>query len=179
MNRVQTNLVRVATSKLILGESGLFAGQDIEEGSVVACFGAVREVREREEGTRTRLGYNFVVKEREGRSLTITPKQGVTEGCMSHAINHTCHPGFANCRFVHAGITRDTFVWGGEDKGDIGGRRKSVVFVKTTRRVERDAELFVNSSRTTEPSSGFLVLVCATCVVLVSRRFTVKVHQPP
>ncbi len=56
MNSVQTNLVRVAPSKSILGESGLFARQDIEEGSVVACFGTVREVRGREEGTRTRLG---------------------------------------------------------------------------------------------------------------------------
>ena len=46
MNRVRTKLVRVAPSKLILGKSGLFACQDIEEGTVVACFVAVRELRE-------------------------------------------------------------------------------------------------------------------------------------
>jgi len=35
--------------------------------------------------------------------------------------------------------------WGGaEDKGGVGGRRSSAVFVKTTRRVERDAEFFGN-----------------------------------
>jgi hypothetical protein len=46
MNRVRTNLVRVAPSNLILGESGLFARQDIEEGSVVMCSGCGRERRE-------------------------------------------------------------------------------------------------------------------------------------
>jgi hypothetical protein len=111
MHRVRTNLVRVAPS----GESGLFACEDIEEGTVVAGFGTVRQLREGEEGTRTRLGYSFIVKEREGKSLTITPKHGVTEGCMAHAINHTCHPGFANCRFVHAGIV------GGVSEDERGG----------------------------------------------------------
>ena len=47
-------------SKLVHGEAGLFACQDIEEGTVVAGFGAVRQLREGEEGTRTRLGYSFV-----------------------------------------------------------------------------------------------------------------------
>jgi hypothetical protein len=159
MNRVRTNLVRVAPSKLIHGEAGLFACEDIEEGTVVACFGAVRQLRETEEGTRTRLGYSFIVKEREGKSLTITPKHGVTEGCMAHAINHTCHPGFANCRFVHAGIVggwsedeqggiggrRTSEVgWSEDEQGGIGGRRTSQVFVKTTKRVESDTELFAN-----------------------------------
>ena len=65
MNRVRTNLVRVAPSKLIHGEAGLFACEDIEEGTVDASFGAVRPLREGEEGTRTRLGYSFIVKERE------------------------------------------------------------------------------------------------------------------
>jgi len=55
---------------------------------------------EGEEGTRTRLGYTFVVKERDGRALVITPCQGITEGCMAH-------PGFANCKFVHTGITSE------------------------------------------------------------------------
>jgi len=119
--------------------AGLFACEDIEEGTVVACFGAVRQLREGEEGTRTRLAYSFIVKEREGKSLTITPKHGVTETCMAHAINHTCHPGFANCRFVHAGIVGG---WSEDKQGGIGGRRTSEVFVKTTRRVESDAELF-------------------------------------
>ncbi len=81
MNSVRTNLVRVAPSKIIPGESGLFSCEDIiEEGTVVAGFGTVRQLREGEEGTRTRLGYNFIVKEREGKSLTITPKHDVTEG---------------------------------------------------------------------------------------------------
>jgi hypothetical protein len=35
----------------------LFACGDIEDGTVVAGFGAVRQLREGEEGTRTRLGY--------------------------------------------------------------------------------------------------------------------------
>ena len=78
--------------------------------------------------------------------MTITPKRGVTEGCMTHAINHTRHPGFANCRFVHAGIKRGQLVggWSEDEQGGIGGRRTSEVFVKTTRRVESDAELFAN-----------------------------------
>ncbi len=98
----------------------------------------MRQLREGEEGTRTRLGYSFIVKEREGKSLTMTPKHGVTEGCMAHAINHTCHPGFANCRFVHAGIKRGPLVggWSEDEQGGIGGRRTSEMFVKTTRRVE-------------------------------------------
>jgi hypothetical protein len=64
---------------------------------------------------------------------------------MAHAINHTYHPGFANGRFVHAGITRGPLV-GGRAEGErgIGGRRTSEVFVKATRCVERDAELFAN-----------------------------------
>jgi hypothetical protein len=36
MNRVHTNLVRVTPSKLIPGETRLFAYEDIEEGTVVA-----------------------------------------------------------------------------------------------------------------------------------------------
>ena len=43
MNRVRTNLVRVVPSKLIHGETGLFACEDIEDGTVVAGFGAVRQ----------------------------------------------------------------------------------------------------------------------------------------
>ena len=39
---------------------------DIEEGTVVAGFGAVRQLQEGEEARRTRLGYSFIVKEREG-----------------------------------------------------------------------------------------------------------------
>ena len=90
---------------------------------MVVGFGAVRQLQEGEAGTRTRLGYSFIVKEREGKSLTITPKHGVTEGCMSHAINHTCHPGFENCRFVHAGIVGG---WSEDEQGGIGGRREGV-----------------------------------------------------
>jgi hypothetical protein len=65
---------------------------------------------------------------------------------MVHAINHTCHPVFANCRFVHAGIKRGSLVggWSEDEQGGIGGRRTSEVFVKVTRHVESDAELFAN-----------------------------------
>jgi len=157
MNRVRTHLVRVAPSKLIHGESGLFACQDIEEVTVVAGFGAVRQLREGEEGTRTRLGYSFIVKEREGKSLTITPKHGVTEGCMAHAINHTCHPGFANCRFVHAGIVGG---WSEDEQGGIGGRRTSEVFVKTTKRVESDTELFANYGTNFRFAGGCVCHLC-------------------
>jgi len=126
-------------------------------GTVVAGFGAVKQLREGEEARRTRLGYSFIVKEREGKALTITPKHGVTEGCMAHAINHTCHPGFVNCRFVQAGIV------GGrseDEQGGIGGRRTSEVFVKTTRRVESDAELFANYGTKFRFAGG---CVCHSC----------------
>jgi hypothetical protein len=64
---------------------------------------------------------------------------------MAHAIIHTCHPDFANCKFVQTEITSDPLVGGGaEDEGGVGGRRTSAVFVKATRRVERDAEFFGN-----------------------------------
>jgi hypothetical protein len=126
-------------------------------GTVVAGFGAVKQLREGEEARRTRLGYSFIVKEREGKALTITPKHGVTEGCMAHAINHTCHPGFANCRFVHAGIVGG---WSEDEQGGIGGRRTSEVFVKTTRRVESDAELFANYGTKFRFAGG---CVCHSC----------------
>ena len=93
MNRVRTNLVRVVPSKLIHGETGLFACEDIEDGTVVAGFGAVRQLREGEEGTRSRLGCSFIAKEREGKSLIITPKHGVTEGCMTDAIRNDVNTG--------------------------------------------------------------------------------------
>jgi hypothetical protein len=34
--------------------------------------------------------------------------------------------------------------WSEDEQGGIGGRRTCEVFVKTTRRVESDAELFAN-----------------------------------
>ena len=37
---------------------------------------------------------------------------------MAHAINHTCHPGFVNSRFVHAGIV------GGRSEDEQGGYRR-------------------------------------------------------
>ena len=37
-------------------------------GTVVAGFGAVKQLREGEEARRTRLGYSFIVKEREGKA---------------------------------------------------------------------------------------------------------------
>jgi hypothetical protein len=63
---------------------------------------------------------------------------------MAHAINHTCHPDFENCKFVYAGITRDPRGVGQEEEGGVGGRRTSVVFVQATRRVEREEEFYEN-----------------------------------
>ena len=40
-----------------------------------------------------------------GRRLAITPCQGDTEACVAHAIHHTSHTDFANCKFLHTGIT--------------------------------------------------------------------------
>jgi hypothetical protein len=47
---------------------------------------------------------------------------------------------------MHAGIKRGLLVggWSEDDQGGIGGRHTSEVFVKATRRVESDAELFAN-----------------------------------
>ena len=88
---------------------------------------------------------------------------------MAHAINHTCDPGFANCRFVHAGIKRGPLVggWSEDEPRGIGGRRTNEVFVKATRRVWREMQ---NCLRTMEPSSCLLVCVCAICVVRLNRR---------
>ena len=73
VNRVRTDMVRVGPSNLLRGESGLFARETIIEGTVVACFGAVRELRKGKVGTRTRIGYSFVreiVRETGGRTLS-------------------------------------------------------------------------------------------------------------
>jgi len=57
---------------------------------------------------------------------------------LGHAINHTCHPDFQNCKFLHTGVTKDPRGVGQEDdEGCVGGSRTSVVFVQATRRVER------------------------------------------
>jgi hypothetical protein len=142
--RVRTDMVRVGPSNLLRGESGLFARETIIEGTIVACFGAVRELRQGEVGTRTRIGYSFIVREPEGRTLEITPRQGITEKCLAHAINHTCHPDVENCKFVYAGITRDRRGVGQEDEGGVGRRRTNIVFVQATRRVEREEEFYAN-----------------------------------
>jgi hypothetical protein len=53
--------------------------EDIQEATVIACFGDFRELRVGEDGTRTPLGYSITVKESGGRTLAITLYQGVTE----------------------------------------------------------------------------------------------------
>ena len=64
---------------------------------------------------------------------------------MAHAINHTCHTDFENCKFVHSGITNVPRGGGGQkDEKGARCRRTSVVYVKTTRFVERDVEIFAN-----------------------------------
>jgi hypothetical protein len=78
----------------------------------------------------------------------------------------------SNCRFLHKGITNDPQGGGrAEEERDVAGRRTSNVFVKATRRVERDAEYFL---QTTGPSSGLLLGVCVICVVRMRRRFSVN-----
>jgi hypothetical protein len=62
-NRVRTDMVQIGPSNLLRGESGLFARENISEGTVVASFGAVRALRKGEVGTRTQLGYSFIVRE--------------------------------------------------------------------------------------------------------------------
>ncbi len=104
----------------------------------------IRELRKGEVDTRTRTRYSFIVRETRGRTLEITPPLGVTKKCLAHAINHTCHPDFENCKFVYAGITRDPRGVGQEDVGLVGGRRTSIVFVQATRRVEREEEFYAN-----------------------------------
>jgi hypothetical protein len=104
----------------------------------------VREPRQGEVGTHTRIGYSFIVRETGGRTLKITPRQGIAEKCVAHAINHTCHPDFENCKFLHTGITKDPHGVGQEDEGGVEGSPTSVVFVQATRRVEREEELFAN-----------------------------------
>ena len=48
-------MVRIGPSNLLRGESGLFARENISEGTVVTSFGAVRALRKGEVGTRTRV----------------------------------------------------------------------------------------------------------------------------
>jgi hypothetical protein len=101
------------------------------------------------------------VQETRGRKLKITPRQGITEKCLAHAINHTYYSDFENCKFLFMGITKDPRGGGEkdeggvgeEDEGGLGGRRTSVVFVQATRRVERDEEFFANYGT----GSGFLM----------------------
>jgi hypothetical protein len=74
---------------------------------------------------RTVLGYTFTVKDSGGRTVVttvaMTPCQGVTEGCVAHAIHHTCHTDFADCKFLHSGVTNAPRGGGGtEDEGVQG-----------------------------------------------------------
>jgi hypothetical protein len=73
------------------------------------------------------------------------------------AINHTCHPGFANCRFVHTGIVGG---WSEDEPGGIAGRHTSEVFVKTTRRGGIDAELFTNYGTKFRFAGGCVCHLC-------------------
>jgi hypothetical protein len=78
---------------------------------------------------------------------------------LAHAVNHTCHSDFQNCKFLHTGIIKDPHGGGPEDEGSVGGRRTSVVFVQVTRHVERDEEFFfLESYRTLVAVSAPLVM---------------------
>ena len=70
--------------------------------------------------------------------------EGITQEYLAHAVNHTCHRDFENCKFLHTGVTQDPRGVGEEDEGGAGGSRTSVVFVQGTRRVEREEEFFAN-----------------------------------
>ena len=161
-NRVRTDMVRIGPSNLLRGESGLFARENISEGTVVASFGAVRALRKGEVGTRTRLGYSFIVRETGGRTLEITPRQGITQSYLAHAVNHTCHRDFENCKFLHTGVTKDPRGVGEEDEGGAGGSRTSVVFVQATRRVEREEEFFANYGDSFRFPHGCQCHLCAS-----------------
>ena len=104
----------------------------------------IRELRKGEVDTCTRTRYSFIVRETGGRTLEITPRQGITEEYLAHAINHTCHPDFENCTFLHTGVAKDPCGVGQYDEGGVGGSRTSVVFVQATRRVEKEEEFFAN-----------------------------------
>lgn len=151
MNRVRTDLVRVASSELLSGQVGLLAYQDIDEGTVIACFGALRELRQRSENKRTLLGYSFTVKESGGRTVAFAPCQGVTDGCMAHAINHT---EIANAPLGGGGR---------EVEGVVGGRRICGIFVKTTRRVAKDTEFFANYGTEFLFGGGCVCHTCRPC----------------
>ena len=116
-----------------------------------ACSGS-RQLAARTTRSVCMLGYS-----------AITPRQGVTEGCVAHAINHTCHTDFENCKFVHSGITNVPRGGGGQKDEQVARcRRTSVVYVKTTRFVEKDVEIFANYG------NGFRfagVCVCHLCRV--------------
>ena len=161
-NRVRTDMVRIGPSNLLRGESGLFARENISEGTVVASFGAVRALRKGEVGTRTRLRYSFIVRETGGRTLEITPRQGITQSYLAHAVNHTCHRDFENCKFLHTGVTKDPRGVGEEDEGGAGGSRTSVVFVQVTRRVEREEEFFANYGDSFRFPHGCQCHLCAS-----------------
>ena len=85
----------------------------------MACFGAVRKLRKGEVGMSTRIGYCFLVQETGGRKLEITPRQGITEKCLAHAIHHTCHSDFENCKFLHTEITKDPRAGGKRMRGGV------------------------------------------------------------
>jgi hypothetical protein len=90
------------------------AEQDVGSDSDEAgSFGAHTALRQGEVGTRTRVGvgYSFIVRETGGRTLKITPRQGITEEYLVHALNHTCHPDFENCKFLHTGSQRIPVGW--------------------------------------------------------------------
>ena len=103
-------------------------------------------------------------------------RQGVTAGCVTHSINHTGHTDFENCKFVHSGITNVLRGGGGQKDENVARcRRTSVVYVKTTRFVDRDVEIFA-AVETTETSSGLPVCVCAICVVWMGTHVGSKSH---
>jgi hypothetical protein len=75
------------------------------------------------------------------------PRQGITQDYLAHAVNHTCHHDFENCKFLHTGVTKDHHPRGvgQEDEGGVGGSRTSVAFVQATRLVEREEEFFAKA----------------------------------
>ncbi len=118
--------------------------EDIQEATVIACFGDFRELRVGEDGTRTPLGYSITVKESGGRTLAITLYQGVTEVWRTPLTTRVILVLVTVSLCTRGSQTFRVGGGGTEDEGVVRGRRTSVVYVKTTRSVERDAEIFAN-----------------------------------
>jgi hypothetical protein len=86
------------------------------------------------------LGHQIVVGQKQNQDLAapgIGPGSQVsTTSCLTLRVVHGKGYGYYDAGIVGG--------WSEDEQGGIGGRRTSEVFVKTTKRVESDTELFAN-----------------------------------